>query len=432
MGNRKFKILILILLFIQIGTSQNINFEDLRKDFIDGHIHLQQSDFHINYTQGLKMIKPPKEIRGQENFYKAFKEKLDDVSLTNLDDYEKLDYHLMQYEIALRLERISLEKQWDHNTNLDDSKSIHSIPNGKKWYAYLLKLWVDAKAKPEEMFRFGLAEIEIVKSNMKRLQESSGLSETEYHQYLDDETFFFDNPDDIQKAFEEIKLKVGVLANDLFPYVSDIPEVKIARGTNKELSHAPAYYSNNTFFYNVFDKPFNKRQLRWFYAHEAIPGHHYQSMVNSIVKRTEIQDLFWYPGYVEGWGAYVEYLGNELGIFETIYDEYGKWEWDLVRSVRVCMDVALNYYGWSDAKAMAFWKEHIKGQDDIALREINRMKRWPAQVITYKYGAKMFLELLESAKTKSDFDFKTFHQEVLKHGDVPVSVLRKSLSSVMR
>ncbi|NAS29889.1 DUF885 family protein [Flavobacteriaceae bacterium R38] len=372
----------------------------------------------------MQSIKSKDEIRLQEQFFQNIKDKLRNVNITVLNSDQLLDFHVMTYETALNLERIDIEKQWNPNSKLDDSKSIFTIQNGKDWYAYLLKRWVDINVSPDELFEFGLVEIEKVKSNMTRIQEASGLSKSDFKKHLNDVTFFFNNPNDVKTAFIRIKKEITSKADKMFPYIYDIPNVRIERGTNSSLSQVPAYYTNNTFYFNFFDTLFNKRQLGWFYAHEAIPGHHYQSAVNNIIKRTEIQDLFWYPGFVEGWGAYVEYLGNDLGVYKTIYDEYGKWEWDLIRSVRVSMDIGINYYGWSDEKALTFWKQHIKAQDDIGIREINRMKRWPAQVITYKYGADVILKLLEKAKRGKNFDYKKFHENILKNGDIPLSVLR--------
>lgn len=50
-------------------------------------------------------------------------------------------------------------------------------------------------------------------------------------------------------------------------------------------------------------------------------------------------------------------------------------EWDMVRSARVSIDVGLNYYGWTDAEAHDYWRLNVKGQDAIAQREIDRMRR---------------------------------------------------------
>ena len=130
---------------------------------------------------------------------------------------------------------------------------------------------------------------------------------------------------------------------------------------------------------------------------------------------------------VEGWAAYVEELGKTIGVYRTIYAELGKWEWDIVRSVRVALDVGLNYYGWSDEEALQFWKKHIPNQDDIAMREIRRMKRWPAQVVTYKYGAGKLLDWQAYAQAQQgdDFNLKDFHTQVLQHGALPFSILEK-------
>jgi len=212
-------------------------------------------------------------------------------------------------------------------------------------YLKLIRSWVDAEVLPDEMYTFGLKEIKKVKDRMKKLQVLSNMSEDNFKDHLNDAQFFMDDPNDVKIAFEEIKERVQTKATGLFPFVNKVPEVNIRQGTNAALVQVPAYYSDGTFYFNFFDQPFNTRQLGWFYIHEAIPGHHYQSSMNTLVNRTEIQNMFWYPGYVEGWGAYVEYLGKELGVFETIYDEYGKWEWDLIRSTRVCLDVGINYYG---------------------------------------------------------------------------------------
>jgi uncharacterized protein (DUF885 family) len=179
----------------------------------------------------------------------------------------------------------------------------------------------------------------------------------------------------------------------------------------------------------LFDKPYNRRQVDWLFIHEAVPGHHYQSSIAAATKLSPVQELFFYYGFVEGWGAYAEYLGKELGAYQTPYDELGKWEWDLVRSVRVPLDVGLNYYGLTDEQALDFWKKNIRGQDDIAMREIARMRRWPAQVVTYKYGAAQIMNWKAGLQKKegSHFDIKAFHDRVLNHGSLPLFMAKENV-----
>ena len=137
--------------------------------------------------------------------------------------------------------------------------------------------------------------------------------------------------------------------------------------------------------------------------------------------------LFYHPGYSEGWAAYIKDLALETELYRNVYDEYGKWEWDLIRSVRVALDVALNYYGWTDEQALTLWRKYLPGQDDIARREIARMKRWPAQVISYKYGSQKILEWKERWVNEERGDLLAFHEAVLQHGQVPFSVLESSI-----
>ena len=142
-----------------------------------------------------------------------------------------------------------------------------------------------------------------------------------------------------------------------------------------------------------------------------------------------MQQLFFYLGFAEGWGAYAEELGKDLGAYKTPYDELGKWEWDIVRSVRVPLDVGLNYYGWTDQQALDFWKKSIRGQDDIAMREIARIRRWPAQVVTYKYGALQILHWKQELRQKQgdQFNIKDFHDRVLDHGSLPLFMVKENV-----
>ena len=146
---------------------------------------------------------------------------------------------------------------------------------------------------------------------------------------------------------------------------------------------------------------------------------------------SELISLFYYPGYLEGWAAYTEEIGEELGFYRNLFDWMGKHEWNIVRSARVVMDVGINYWGWSDEKALSYWKANISNQDDIARREIQRMQRWPGQVHTYKYGAQQILDYKKRLKERQGdaFDIKRFHRKILNHGPMPWQVLEQWIFS---
>jgi uncharacterized protein (DUF885 family) len=97
--------------------------------------------------------------------------------------------------------------------------------------------------------------------------------------------------------------------------------------------------------------------------------------------------------------------------------------------VRVPLDVGLNYYGWDNTKALTFWKKYIPGRDDIALREINRMRSWPGQAIAYKYGSGQILRWRKLMQLQQDdrFDIREFHDKVLRNGSLPFFLVERKI-----
>ena len=167
--------------------------------------------------------------------------------------------------------------------------------------------------------------------------------------------------------------------------------------------------------------------MDWLLLHEALPGHHYQYNVeDKAAVRATFAPLAKQYGFIEGWGAYAETLGTELDLYKDNYSVFGRLEWDLVRSVRLVIDVGVHVEGWTKTKALEFWREHIPNQDEIAEREIARISRWPAQAISYKTGELAILELEQLLRScmKSGFDRRRFHQLLLERGNIPFSALR--------
>lgn len=396
------------------------------KDFKRLHI----ADLQIYYVDNLELIQSSRNIAKQEKMFLTYQETLQVFDYDKLTKPQQLDYALVSYEIKLHLERISLEKKWlDSKPKNISTDGLQYVSMGKEWYAYFLKKWIDAEVTPDGLFQFGLAEIERAKKAMKTIQKASGLDSLEYQNYIERPMFFYTNVETIQQSFETYKKELLPNLIGAFPKVDQLPDVYIEQGKNRAYAQVPAYYNEirSTFYYNYFDTPFNKRQIAWIYLHEAIPGHHYQIKYEETLEKSKIRKLFSYNGYREGWAAYVEELGNDFNAYKTPFDELGKWEWDIIRSVRVAMDVGLNYYGWSDLEALQFWQQHIKEQDDIAQREIARMKRWPAQVITYKYGANKILQWkahkAASLPQGKEFPWLWFHTKILENGALPYSVM---------
>ncbi|HEY6975528.1 MAG TPA: DUF885 domain-containing protein [Chitinophagaceae bacterium] len=419
----------LLLFFTGITPIRHSNFADFKNNFVTGYRSFNIPGLQLSYSENLRHIPSGRDIQNQIEFFQQVKRNIAGYKNDSLASTERDDLDLIEYETNLNLERLSLEKKWvSKKPAVLPVNNFYDIPDDSAWYVYFLKKWVGDDVNPDELYLNGVEEIERVKQHIEDIRVQTGMDSTQFYSHLNDSSFFMTNEFQVQQAFERVRNIICANLSRLF-FVYSVPDVNIQRGTSSELAKTPGYYSNNTFYFNYFDKPYNKRQTGWLFLHEAIPGHHYESSVSVEVSRSAVEKLFNYPGFSEGWAAYTEELGKDLGVYQTVYDELGKWEWDLVRSVRVPLDIGLNYYGWTDEKAFAFWKQYITGQDDIATREINRMRRWPAQVITYKYGAAQIMKWRQLAEAKQGdaFDIRVFHKKVLEHGPLPFFLVERNV-----
>lgn len=377
----------------------------------------------LSYVTNIQNVASAKALQEQQVFFETYQSNLKTFSLQALSDKEQLYHQVLTYEIGLNLQRIAIETQWrNENENLKSTR-LFDEKMGKQWYAYFLKRWIDKELTPDTAFEFGEKEIEKAKQAMQDLIENSGLSTVEFQQKWEENPFSIANKKEILEQYKTLDADVLKKAKHYFPEVENVPHLNITEGTNPAMAIAPAYYSNNTFYYNFFDEEYDGRDMGWIFIHEGVPGHHYQGYMAE--KSGNPLDMFYYNSYAEGWAAYIEQYGRMLGAYKTPYDTYAWLQWDLIRSIRVALDVGLNYYGWSDEKALSYWRQHIPDKDEIAHREIARMKKWPVQVITYKYGKHVLDEL--RANIKNPEDLKTFHIWVLENGNIPLSVLKQHI-----
>lgn len=419
---------VLLLFCASLSSCVAQAWETLVADFAEQYQELDIEPLHIGYIDNLEGIQDAEGQRRQKAVFSSFKAQLENFERSELKAQQQLEYDLLSYYIQLNEDRLQIEERWEsYRKELLLAAGLAKEPMGKEWYTYYLKAWLDRSVHPDSLFKFGLRESDRVARSMKAIQEASELDGAAFQAYLQSPVFLEEAAEDVEAAIAEYESFVSPKLLALFPDFEQTPPVYVRRGTDSRLAQVPAFYRDATFFYNLFEEPFNLRQVAFLYLHEANPGHHYELSRRDARELPVLTSLFYHPGYSEGWAAYIEDLALDTELYRNEYDEYGKWEWDLIRSVRVALDVALNYYGWSDEQALTLWRKYLPGQNDIAHREIARMKRWPAQVISYKYGSQKILEWKERWMNEERGDLLAFHEAVLQHGQVPFSVLESSI-----
>jgi uncharacterized protein (DUF885 family) len=186
-------------------------------------------------------------------------------------------------------------------------------------------------------------------------------------------------------------------------------------------------------FVNTYDlKARPKWEMEALALHECVPGHHLQvSIAQTIPGVPKWRNYHDYTPFVEGWGVYAESLGDELGLYRDPYFKFGQLSYEMWRSLRLVVDTGIHSQGWTRQQAVDFFRDNT-AQDDRAINaEIDRYISSPGQALAYRIGDLKFRELRASAQKELGpaFDVRAFHDEVLRHGAIPLDLLEQNIEA---
>lgn len=423
------KILILALFVSTACRAEPV--ADFIQSYSVAYSALNLGQLELSYQANLKRLLSETDVSRQRALFTDVAARRKALDTSKATECQQLDLKRIDFETGLNLAKLEVVEQFKalgDKAEVTD-KGLYHLQLGKQWYAYLLKRWLTAEVSPERLMEFGKAETAHVLARYRQLQAQMGYAgkDKEFAAYLAGPGFLYLGSATPQADYEARQAIVFRNLDKLFLPVG-IQPAAIKESDRGTAFPADGYYDgqSQTFYYNKAKSHYERRNLDWLMLHESTPGHHYQTRYASHAKGCESKAPFvFYSAYGEGWGAYVEEFGATLGLYQQPSDELGAMEWDLVRSIRVVLDVGINYYGWTQAQALDYWHATLPMLPGVAEREINRVRNWPVQAITYKYGADVFRQLRarEQAKLGKDFDIRRFHDRVLRNGPMPLAAL---------
>ena len=176
---------------------------------------------------------------------------------------------------------------------------------------------------------------------------------------------------------------------------------------------------------------YNTFQDESLFLHEAIPGHHYQTMLQSENKSLpSFRRYIWYGAYGEGYALYCEGLGKELGLYTDAYQYFGRLGAEMHRAIRLVVDVGLHAKNWTREQAIQYDLDNEADSEENIIAEVERYMAIPGQALSYKIGEQKILSLKHRAQEKlcSKFDIRAFHNEVLSDGCVPLEILQTKIN----
>lgn len=162
-------------------------------------------------------------------------------------------------------------------------------------------------------------------------------------------------------------------------------------------------------------------------VHDSYPGHHVQSIHSARLDGHPIRHLFGSSQFEEGWALYCEELMFRHGFFTDDRIRLLQLKDLLWRACRVIIDVELHTgrMGFNEAATFLVRKAHLERMNAVA--EVRRYCTAPTQPMSYVAGLVQILELIEDVKARGNFDLRRFHGEFLRHGPLPIELLRMQM-----
>ena len=311
-------------------------------------------------------------------------------------------------------------------------------PGGKEMYAYLVRSFTTTELTPDEVHEIGKQEVARIRARMDVEMKAAGWTgdfASFLHFLRTDPQFYATTREDLLEKASEMAKRSDDHLPALFWTLPQTPY-----GVREVPREIEATYTTGRYFqgslrngvaggYMVNTSALDQRPLYELPAltlHEAVPGHHIQ-----IALQQEADDQPYFrrgvdvTAFVEGWGLYSEFLGEEMGFYRTPYERFGRLSYEMWRACRLVADTGIHWLGWNIEQARACFRDNSALSPLNIETELQRYIGWPGQATAYKIGEIRLRGVRARAERElgAKFDIRRFHDALLVNGPLPMALL---------
>jgi uncharacterized protein (DUF885 family) len=326
------------------------------------------------------------------------------------------------------------------DSTVQDEFGVWKLPDGDKYYDYLVRHHTSTSMTAEAVHQFGLSEVTRIEQAMDAILREQGLTEGTIGARMTtlstQPRVLYSNDDAGRKqCLADYQRIMDEMIRGLPPAFAAVPRlnVRVERvPVFKEGGSAAAYANSGsldgsrpgTFYVNLRDM--NEQQkftMRTVTYHEGVPGHLLQgAFSNSLEGVPTFRKALPFTAYDEGWGLYAEQLAYELGYEKDPLDNLGRLQYEMLRAVRLVVDTGIHRKHWTHDQAIDYMVEKTGRPRSDAVSEVERYFVLPGQALAYKVGMQKILDLRAGAQQRlgDKFDIREFHSVVLTNGALPL------------
>ncbi len=312
--------------------------------------------------------------------------------------------------------------------------AARDLPDGAAFYRSQVREYTTLELTPDEIHRIGLEEVARISAEMHEVMAQAGFegSFAEFLQFLrTDPQFYAKTPRELLSHASWVAKRVDGRLKDIF---GTLPRYRFTiRPVPDEI--APIYTAGrgglDSCLFNTWDLPsrplYNLAALT---LHECAPGHSHQAaMALEAPARPDFRRQIYFSGYGEGWGLYSEWLGRQMGIYETPYEDFGRLSFEMWRAARLVIDTGLHDKGWTREQAIDYLAGHTALAMHDVQTEVDRYISWPGQALAYQLGLISIKRMRAEAEQAlgDSFDQRPFHDTILELGAVPLTTFEAEM-----
>lgn len=329
-----------------------------------------------------------------------------------------------------------------------EGDGVWRLPEGDKWYQNRLEWFTTTTLNAEEVHQIGIENVERIHTDMRGIMQQVNFTGTlpEFFEFMrtDPQFYYPDSEQGREDYMADAKAYIDTMEAKIPEYFGLTPEARMVvkrveafreKSAGKAFYQSPAidgsrpgiYYAN---LYDMSAMP--TYQMEALAYHEGIPGHHMQRAITQELKGIpDFQKYASFTAYTEGWGLYTEELGKDMGFYQDPYSDFGRLAMELWRACRLVVDTGLHAKRWSREEAIEYLVDNTPNARYDAVKAIERYIAMPGQATAYMIGKLKIMDLRDKARTAlgDKFDIRGFHDEVLKDGPLPLSLLESKIEA---